>query len=42
MDMIKFCKWHDNKLLIVCEEFFNWGNYVKLELDENTFEITIK
>lgn len=42
MEMIKFCKWHDNKLLIVCEEFFNWGNYVKLELDENTFEITIK
>ncbi|GKX66434.1 hypothetical protein [Inconstantimicrobium mannanitabidum] len=33
MDMIKFYKWIDNKLLIVCEEFLNWSNSVELELD---------
>ena len=42
MDMIKFCKWNNNKLLIICEEFLNWGNTVELELDGDTFEITVK
>lgn len=42
MDMIKFCEWNKNKLLIICEEFLNWSNSVKLELDGDTFEITIK
>jgi len=42
MDMINFCKWSNNKLSIVCEEFLNWGNYVELELDGDTFEITKK
>lgn len=42
MDMIKFCKWNNNKLLIVCEEFLNWGNSVVLELDGDTFKITKK
>jgi hypothetical protein len=42
MDMIKFCEWNENKLLIICEEFLNWSNTVKLELDGETFEIAIK
>lgn len=42
MDMIKFCKWNNNKLLIICEEFLNWSNSVELELDGDTLEITKK
>jgi hypothetical protein len=42
MDMIKFYEWNENKLLIICEEFLNWSNTVMLELDGETFEITIK
>lgn len=42
MDMINFGEWNNNKLKITCEEFLNWSNTVKLELDGDSFEITMK
>ncbi len=42
MDMIKFHGWCNNKLSITCDEFLNWNNHVELELDGETFEITVK
>ena len=42
MDTIKFNGWSNNKLLITCDEFLNWSNHLELELDGDTFEITIK
>lgn len=42
MDMIKFHSWSNNKLSITCDEFSNWDNHVVLELDGNTFEVTVK
>lgn len=42
MDMIKFRDWSNNKLSLICDEFLNWDNHVELELDSETFEITIK
>jgi hypothetical protein len=41
MDMIEFCNWSNNKLLIMCDEFLNC-NRVELELDCETFNIAIK
>lgn len=41
-DMIKFGRWTNNKLSIMCDEFLNWDNHVELELDCETLEITIK
>lgn len=42
MDSIKLHGWSKNMLLISCNEFLNWNNYVELELDSETLEITIK
>lgn len=42
MDMIKFHGWSNNKLLITCDELFNYDNHVELELDGVTLEINIK
>lgn len=42
MDMIKFHKWTNNKLLITCNEFLNWDNQVELELNGKTLEINVK
>jgi hypothetical protein len=41
MDMIKFQSWSNNKLSITCDEFSNW-NHMELELDGETFELTVK
>jgi hypothetical protein len=41
MDMINFHGWSNNKLSITCDEFLNW-NHVELELDGETFEVTVK
>lgn len=42
MDSIKFICWANNKLLITCDEFLNCSNHMGLELDDKTFELTIK
>lgn len=42
IDMIKFYKWNNNKLKITCEELFNESNTIELELDGDSFKITIK
>jgi hypothetical protein len=42
MDMIKFGKWANNKLSIICVEFLNWDNHVELELDSETLKIIMK
>lgn len=42
MDTVTFHGWSNNKLLITCDEFLNLGNRVKLEMDGDTFEITVK
>ncbi|WP_335871883.1 hypothetical protein [Bacillus sp. 2205SS5-2] len=42
MDTIKFHGWSNNKLSITCDEFLNWDNNVELELDGDTFELTVK
>ena len=42
MDMIKFGQWDNKKLRITCEELFNGSNTIELELDGDSFEITIK
>jgi hypothetical protein len=41
MDLIKFYGWSKNKLSITCDEFLNWENHVCLELDGDTFAITL-
>lgn len=41
MDTIEFKGWSNNKLLITCDEFLNWDHHVQLELDGETFEITL-
>jgi hypothetical protein len=42
MDMIKFHSWSNNKLLITCEEFYNWDRHIELELNCETLQITMK
>lgn len=41
MDNIKFEYWSENGLIITCEEFLNWDNHVKLELNNETLKLTI-
>ncbi|MGD9567483.1 MAG: hypothetical protein AB7V48_04075 [Sedimentibacter sp.] len=42
IDMIKFGAWKNNLFSIYCDEFLNWDNHMELELNSETFEITIK
>jgi hypothetical protein len=39
MDMIEFDRWEGKKLYIICEEFLNWSNHIKLSLDSETWKI---
>jgi len=42
MDMIKFKSWEEEKLIIECDEFMNWGRHVILELNSLNWKIEIK
>ncbi|MFS0653865.1 hypothetical protein [Bacillus sp. 179-C3.3 HS] len=42
VDEIQFHDWSHHKLLITCEEFLGDNQHVKLELDGDTLEITLK
>lgn len=42
MDNIEFGIWHDNILIILCDEFMNLDNHVELAFNSETMEIVIK
>lgn len=41
LDMIIFKGWKDSKLGIDADEFMNWDNHIKLELDSNLMQIKV-
>ncbi len=42
MDMIKFNRWENNKLLFSCDEFANWSRHLLMELNTINWEIKIR
>lgn len=41
-DMIEFKQWIGTKLIFTCDEFTNWDRHLEMQLDCETFEVTIK